>query len=403
MPHAWLRTLLCVEDNPANRKLVEELIARRPDLRLLTAVNGTVGIERARASQPEMILMDVNLPDISGIEAMKVLREDPVTAHIPIVALSANAMPRDIKKGLEAGFFRYLTKPIKVNEFMDTLRMALEFAEQRAVERGCPLEIHGFTLAVTVKAEPPPAPAPRTTGLRILVAEDHPVNQEVAKQILQRLGHHVVVAADGHAVLAALEHPGRGAFDLVLMDLEMPVMAGLEATAAIRDAERASGTHLPIVALTAHAMQGDRERYLEAGMDGYVMKPIDAVELARVIDQVVPPPAAPGTVAAAAVPVAPRRRLGPPSTSEPSVRGWVTTPVCSKRWCICFLKIAPPGCEPCGARSPQATARRCASPRTRCGAPRQISQPLRWSKPRNDSSFRVRTGTFLSRRRRTMC
>ena len=139
VPHgARLRTLLCVEDNPANLKLVEELIARRPDLRLLTAVNGTLGIELARAAQPEMILMDVNLPDISGIEAMKILREDPVTAHIPIVALSANAMPRDIRKGLEAGFFRYLTKPIKVNEFMDTLRMALEFAEQRAAEEGAP-------------------------------------------------------------------------------------------------------------------------------------------------------------------------------------------------------------------------------------------------------------------------
>ena len=191
VPHsARLRTLLCVEDNPANLKLVEELIARRTDLRLLTAVNGTLGIARARAAQPEMILMDVNLPDISGIEAMKILREDPITAHIPIVALSANAMPRDIKKGLEAGFFRYLTKPIKVNEFMDTLRMALEFAEQRAAELRRPLEMDR-TLAATVKAEPPPAPAARTTGLRILVAEDHPVNQEVARQILQRLGHHV--------------------------------------------------------------------------------------------------------------------------------------------------------------------------------------------------------------------
>ena len=133
---ARLRTLLCVEDNPANLKLVEELIARRPDLRLLTAVNGTLGIDLARASQPEMILMDVNLPDISGIEALKILREDPLTAHIPIVALSANAMPRDIVKGLEAGFFRYLTKPIKVNEFMDTLRMALELADQRTAEAG---------------------------------------------------------------------------------------------------------------------------------------------------------------------------------------------------------------------------------------------------------------------------
>ena len=298
VPHgARLRTLLCVEDNPANLKLVEELIARRPDLRLLTAVNGTLGIEVARASQPEMILMDVNLPDISGIEAMKILREDPVTAHIPIVALSANAMPRDIRRGLEAGFFRYLTKPIKVSEFMDTLRMALELAEQRAAEDGRPFPL--------LSPEPPPVPTARTTGLRILLAEDHPVNQEVARQILQRLGHHVVVAADGHAALATLERLGRGAFDLVLMDLQMPVMGGLEATAAIRDAERASGTHLPIVALTAHAMHGDRERYLEAGMDGYVTKPIDGVELTRVIDQLVPPTAEPGTVSTAAVPVAP--------------------------------------------------------------------------------------------------
>ena len=315
MPHgARLRTLLCVEDNPANLKLVEELIARRPDLRLLTAVNGTLGIELARAAQPEMILMDVNLPDISGIEAMKILREDPVTAHIPIVALSANAMPRDIKKGLEAGFFRYLTKPIKVNEFMDTLRMALEFAEQRAAEEGRPLKASSDAVDARVIM-----PTPRTTGLRILVAEDHPVNQEVARQILQRLGHHVEVAADGHAALAALEQSGRGTFDLVLMDVQMPVMGGLEATAAIRDAERASGTHLPIVALTAHAMHGDRERYLEAGMDGYVTKPIDGVELTRIIDQLVPPAAAQGTVPAAAVPVAPVA-AGRPAFDERFIR-----------------------------------------------------------------------------------
>ena len=127
---APLRTLLYVEDNPANLKLVEQLIARRPDMRLLSAVNGNLGIELARANQPEVILMDINLPGISGIEALKILREDPATAHIPVVALSANAMPRDIEKGLQAGFFRYLTKPIKVNEFMDALDVALEFAEK---------------------------------------------------------------------------------------------------------------------------------------------------------------------------------------------------------------------------------------------------------------------------------
>jgi len=127
-----LRTLLYVEDNPANLELVEQLIARRPDLRLLSAADGALGIEFARAYLPEMILMDINLPGISGIEAMKILRADPATAHIPIVALSANAVPRDIEKGLEAGFFNYLTKPIKVNEFMEALDQALESSPSAA-------------------------------------------------------------------------------------------------------------------------------------------------------------------------------------------------------------------------------------------------------------------------------
>ena len=209
-------------------------------------------------------------------------------------------------------------------------------------------------------------PTPRTTGLRILVAEDHPVNQEVARQILQRLGHHVEVAADGHAALAALEQSGRGTFDLVLMDVQMPVMGGLEATAAIRDAERASGTHLPIVALTAHAMHGDRERYLEAGMDGYVTKPIDGVELTRIIDQLVPARCSAGDRSRRRRSRLRRSRLaGPRSTSGSSVRGWVTTRGCSQSWCVCFSMTAPPGCEPCGAPSTRATERRCARPRMR--------------------------------------
>src|SRR5438132_7385973 len=97
-------------------------------MRLLSARDGNLGIQLARANQPEVILMDINLPGISGIEALKILRADLATAHIPVVALSANAMPRDIEKGLQAGFFRYLTKPIKVTEFMETLDVALEFA-----------------------------------------------------------------------------------------------------------------------------------------------------------------------------------------------------------------------------------------------------------------------------------
>jgi PAS domain S-box-containing protein len=131
-PHgAARRTLLYIEDNRANMQLVEQLIARRPDLRLLGAGDGTRGIALARIHQPEVILMDINLPGISGIQALHILREDPETAHIPVLAISANAMPRDIEKGMEAGFFRYLTKPIKVSEFMETLDLALELSETR--------------------------------------------------------------------------------------------------------------------------------------------------------------------------------------------------------------------------------------------------------------------------------
>lgn len=121
MANAAQRTLLYVEDNPANLALVEQLISRRNDLTLLIATNGRSGVEIARAQLPDLILMDINLPDISGLEALKILQAAPATAHIPVIALSANAVPHDIESGLRAGFLRYLTKPIKINEFMDVL------------------------------------------------------------------------------------------------------------------------------------------------------------------------------------------------------------------------------------------------------------------------------------------
>ena len=128
-----LHTLLYVEDNPANLKLVERIIARHPDIRLLTAVDGNGGIEIARVSRPDVILMDINLPDIDGFQALKILRSGQATAHIPVIAISANAMPLDVERGLKAGFFRYITKPIKVNEFMEAMDVALEYAGQRSV------------------------------------------------------------------------------------------------------------------------------------------------------------------------------------------------------------------------------------------------------------------------------
>jgi CheY-like chemotaxis protein len=128
---ARLHPILYVEDNPANLKLIEQIIARHPDFCLLTAVNGNIGIQLARDNQPEVILMDINLPGMSGFEALQILRSDAVTAHIPVIAVSANAMPTDITKGLKAGFFRYITKPIKVSELIEALDTALEHAGKR--------------------------------------------------------------------------------------------------------------------------------------------------------------------------------------------------------------------------------------------------------------------------------
>jgi CheY-like chemotaxis protein len=127
--NAAIRTLLYVEENPANLMLVEQIIAEQPHVHMLSARDGNHGIKLARTRLPDVILMDINLPGISGIEAMNILRNDPATKHIPVIALSANAILREIEKGLEAGFFRYLTKPIKINEFLNALDDALKFSD----------------------------------------------------------------------------------------------------------------------------------------------------------------------------------------------------------------------------------------------------------------------------------
>jgi CheY-like chemotaxis protein len=122
------RTLLYVEDNAANMALVQQLIARRGDLKLLTAIEGNIGIMLARAYQPEVILMDINLPGISGFDALRILQEDAATSHIPVIALSSSAYPRDIANGIKAGFFQYVTKPYNINEFLNSLDAALLYA-----------------------------------------------------------------------------------------------------------------------------------------------------------------------------------------------------------------------------------------------------------------------------------
>jgi CheY-like chemotaxis protein/HPt (histidine-containing phosphotransfer) domain-containing protein len=304
---APLGTLLYVEDNPANLKLVEQLIARRPEMRLLSAVNGTLGIELARDHRPDVILMDINLPGISGIQALKLLREDPLTAHIPVLAISANAMPGDIRKGLEAGFFRYLTKPIKVNEFMDALDVALEFAGKASSQ-------HPVRVLPTPPPAPPLAPASASAaagefaGLRVLLAEDNEANRFIATGFLSRLGFEVDVAVDGaQAVQMALERP----YACVLMDVQMPEMDGIEAARRIRGDARAAS--LPIIAMTANAMNSDAGDFRDAGMTDYVAKPIDRHALLEALRRQVvraPPRAASGSAPVAAPPPMPGALAG---------------------------------------------------------------------------------------------
>jgi len=133
-PGERLRSLLCVDDNPGSLKLVELFMLHRPDIRLLTAVNGKSGLEIAWVSRPEVIVTDINLPDMSGFKVLESLRADPATTRIPVIALTANSLPLNVESGLESGFFRYLTKPIQFKAFLETLDLALAHAEKNSTK-----------------------------------------------------------------------------------------------------------------------------------------------------------------------------------------------------------------------------------------------------------------------------
>jgi len=195
------------------------------------------------------------------------IRKDAGIASIPIILLTSAGRPDDGARCRRLGVRASLTKPVKQSDLLDSITVVLGVAGQPAD-------------AVTEAA--PGVPRRR---LRVLVAEDNPVNQLVASAILEKRGHSVVAVANGREALAALaEAQPPDGFDLVLMDVQMPEMDGYQATAAIRAAEEESGVHVPIVAITAHAMEGDRERCLAAGMDGYVTKPIEAGRLVEAVE-----------------------------------------------------------------------------------------------------------------------
>jgi PAS domain S-box-containing protein len=283
---AQLRGLrvLVVDDNATNRRILEEVLAqwRMQPTAVASAQAALEAMEAAeRSKRPyPLVLLDASMPVMDGFDLAAKIQQSPRLAAASIMMLSSGARPGDRARCFELGISAYLTKPVKQSDLMDTI-------------------VGVFAARAKGRKERPRREARPPEGgrrLRVLVAEDNAVNQQVAVGMLERAGHEATVAANGREVLARLE---KEAFDVVLMDVQMPELDGLETTAAIRDRERATGGHLPIVALTAHAMKGDAERCLAAGMDAYLAKPLQPRELASTIARVLgTPPPAPGAAEA---------------------------------------------------------------------------------------------------------
>jgi PAS domain S-box-containing protein len=214
-----------------------------------------------------LVLADVNMPDSDGFALVEKIRQSRDFSGVAVIMATSATIGRDVERCRHLGIAAHLTKPVRHSD----LRAAILVGLGRGPSDHSAARIH-------------PGRRARRRNLRILVAEDNPVNQKLATRLLEKAGHMVVVAANGRQALGALESES---FDLVLMDVQMPEMDGLDAAAAIREREQRTREHQPIIAMTAHAMKGDRERCLAAGMDGYVTKPIRPDDLWQAIEQFV--------------------------------------------------------------------------------------------------------------------
>jgi signal transduction histidine kinase/DNA-binding response OmpR family regulator len=272
LPPTDLRDLLVlvVDDNATNRRILNEMLTHwqmRP-----TTVDGGVAalglmMHAVAAGTPfPLVLIDVHMPDMDGFELAETIIHTPELAGATIMMLSSADLTGEAARCRELGVAAFLTKPIRQAELLDAMRLALG----------------GVARAESMTVVHSDAIEPSSRRLHVLLAEDNVVNQRLAVRLLEKRGHTVVVANNGREALAALE---REPFDLVLMDVQMPEMDGFEATAAIRARERATGAHIPIVAMTAHAMRGDEERCLAAGMDDYIAKPIQVAEFQAALER----------------------------------------------------------------------------------------------------------------------
>jgi two-component system, sensor histidine kinase and response regulator len=261
--------VLVVDDNATNRKILKEiLISWR--MHPLTVSHGAAAVaalrRQKRLGKPVgLALIDANMPGMDGFELIKRIRTDPNLRSIKVMILTSSDRSGDIARCRSLGVQAYLTKPVRQSELLDAILIA-------RASRSTP---GAFPQFVTKSS-----PSNPTKPLRILLAEDNPVNRKLAVHLLERRGHSVQTVDNGQGVLDAL---GRERFDLVLMDVQMPVIDGFETTAMIRKQEKGSGRHLPIVALTAHALREDRDKCLASGMDEYVSKPLNPEELFRAI------------------------------------------------------------------------------------------------------------------------
>jgi len=264
--------VLIVDDNRTNRMILEEILSQwgcRPfavegGQEALTAIDQAADQDQRYA----LILLDLMMPEMDGCELARRVMADPRHASTRMLMLTSGT-PDEPARSRELGIGAWLDKPVRQSELLDSM-----------------LDLIGTEKAPRPPVEPQPTEPTALPGrrLRILLAEDHPINQKVATRMMEGQGHQVSVVSNGRQALDALA--SSGPFDLILMDVQMPVMDGFEATQAIRSGERPGGPRLPIIAVTAHALAGDRERCLGAGFDDYLAKPIQARALAEVLTRV---------------------------------------------------------------------------------------------------------------------
>jgi two-component system, sensor histidine kinase and response regulator len=272
--------VLVVDDNETNRRVLVDMLKhlKLTPTAVADGISALSELALARSANQSyaLVILDGHMPDMDGFDVAHRIRQTPELTGATLMMLTSGGQPGDAARCRELGLAGYLMKPVAQSNLLEAIQHAMA-GRHPGQRKAAPKKAHAHSLTTEQEA--------RVGGkaLRILVAEDNPVNQLVAVRMLEKMGHTSVVVENGQL---AVEAAATGAFDLVLMDVQMPVLSGFEATAAIRVEEAASGRRLPIVGLTAHAMKGDMERCLEAGMDAYLAKPIKGAELSATIDRV---------------------------------------------------------------------------------------------------------------------